>query len=546
MIERSPFKEYNDNSELVKENQKFIDKMLEPYPKKVNKERKKHIVVIDPNSEEQHIMADVATIPGIMTNRGCSYAGAKGVVFGPVKDILHITHGPIGCGYYTWDTRRNLAKPEESYDYFTKYSFSTNLEEKDIVFGGEKKLFNAIKEAYEIFKPKVIGIYATCPVGLIGDDIKAVAKKAEKEFGVKVITVSCEGYKGVSQSAGHHIASNTLIMDIVGTKELENPTPYDINIFGEYNIGGDVWVIKPLLERIGYRVVSVFTGDSKYDDLAKAHKAKLSILMCHRSINYTNRMMEEKFGVPWLKVNYIGIDATIRSLREMATFFDDPMIYENTEKVIEEELKKIKPQLDYYRERLKGKRAILFVGGSRAHHYQDLLKDLGMETIVAGYEFAHRDDYEGRKIIPEIKEAPHHKILDTFHFERVTESPIPEEKIEEMKKKLPDHFMNYEGMMVHMDEGTIVVDDFNHHETEELIKYLKPDIFLSGIKDRYVFQKMGIPSRQIHSYDYSGPYSGFEGAVNFASDMDMAINNPIWKAILPPWKNNKGGVKIGV
>jgi len=78
--------------------------------------------------------------------------------------------------------------------------------------------------------------------------------------------------------------------------------------------------------------------------------------------------------------------------------------------------------------------------------------------------------------------------------------------------------------------------DFNHHETEELIKALKPDIFLSGIKDRYVFQKMGIPSRQIHSYDYSGPYSAFEGAVNFARDMDMAINNPIWKEVTPPWK----------
>lgn len=534
MIERNHTQDDMMES-LVEKNKKLIEDITDSYPKKVSKERKTHLVVIDPN-EEQHIMADVATIPGIMTNRGCSYAGAKGVVFGPVKDILHLTHGPIGCGYYTWNTRRNLAEPEEGYNYFIKNCFSTNMQEKDVVFGGEKKLYGAIKEAYEIFKPKVVGIYATCPVGLIGDDIKAVAKRAEEELGIKVITVSCEGYKGVSQSAGHHLASNTLIMDIVGTEELEDPTPYDINIFGEYNIGGDVWVVKDLLQKIGYRVVSVFTGDSKYDDLAKAHKAKLSILMCHRSINYTNRMMEEKFGVPWLKVNYIGITSTIESLREMAKFFDDPMIYENTEKVIEEELKKIKPRLDYYRERLKGKKAILFVGGSRAHHYQDLLKDIGMETIVAGYEFAHRDDYEGRKIIPEIKEAPHHKILDTYHFERVTEPAYPKEKIEEMKSKMPDHFMNYEGMMVHMDEGSIVIDDFNHHETEELIKALKPDIFLSGIKDRYVFQKMGVPSRQIHSYDYSGPYSSFEGAVNFARDMDMAINNPIWKEVTPPWK----------
>ncbi|MFZ5626596.1 MAG: nitrogenase component 1, partial [Bacillota bacterium] len=94
---------------------------------------------------------------------------------------------------------------------------------------------------------------------------------------------------------------------------------------------------------------------------------------------------------------------------------------------------------------------------------------------------------------------------------------------------------NYEGMMVHMKEGAFVIDDLNHYETEFLIKEIKPDLFLSGIKDRYVTQKMGIPSRQLHSYDYSGPYTGFQGAIQFARDMDMAINNPLWKQITPPW-----------
>ncbi|GAW32574.1 nitrogenase molybdenum-iron protein alpha chain [Carboxydocella sp. JDF658] len=515
----------------------ILEKMLEHYPSKIAKERKQHMVVIDPAAPDQHILADVSTIPGIMTNRGCTYAGCKGVVMGPIKNVLHITHGPIGCGFYTWNTRRHFATPEEGYDYFNHYCLSTDMQEKDIVFGGEKKLYQAIKEAYEIFKPKYIGIYATCPVGLIGDDIHSVAKKAEEELGVKVLAFSCEGYKGVSQSAGHHIANNGVITRVVGTQELENPTPFDINIFGEYNIGGDVWVIKPLLERIGYRVVSVFTGDAKYEDLARAHQAKLSILMCHRSINYSNQMMEQKYGVPWLKVNYIGIEATIRSLREMARFFDDPQLTANTEKVIAEELAAIQPQLEYYRQRLKGKKVMIFTGGSRSHHYQELCADLGMEVIMAGYQFAHRDDYEGRKIIPEIKPHPYHKTIDdyTFKLQPGHKPPFDEQFIERKKHELPDHLMNYEGMMVHMKEGAFVIDDLNHYETEFLIKEIKPDLFLSGIKDRYVTQKMGIPSRQLHSYDYSGPYTGFQGAIQFARDMDMAINNPLWKQITPPW-----------
>ena len=52
------------------------------------------------------ILANVRTTPGIITQRGCTYAGCKGVVLGPTRDIVNITHGPIGCGFYSWLTRR--------------------------------------------------------------------------------------------------------------------------------------------------------------------------------------------------------------------------------------------------------------------------------------------------------------------------------------------------------------------------------------------------------------------------------------------------------
>lgn len=72
-----------------------------------------------------------------MTNRGCCYAGCKGVVLGPLKDVAIITHGPIGCGFYSWGTRRNKATPVDGRN-FLEYCLSTDLQEPDIVFGGEK------------------------------------------------------------------------------------------------------------------------------------------------------------------------------------------------------------------------------------------------------------------------------------------------------------------------------------------------------------------------------------------------------------------------
>ena len=60
----------------------------------------------------------------------------------------------------------------------------------------------------------------------------------------------------------------------------------------------------------------------------------------------------------------------------------------------------------------------------------------------------------------------------------------------------------------------------------------------SGIKEKYIFQKMGIPFRQMHSWDYSGPYHGYDGFAIFARDMDMTLNNPCWSAIEAPWKKS--------
>ncbi|MDU2064436.1 MAG: nitrogenase molybdenum-iron protein alpha chain [Sporomusaceae bacterium] len=514
-----------------------LEKILDQYPSKVQKNRKKHIII--KNGElEQQIEANTRTIPGIITNRGCAYAGCKGVVLGPLKDMIHIVHGPIGCSYYTWGTRRNKARDEKDLDNYINYCFSTDMQEKDIVFGGDKKLAAVIDEVVDIFHPKAVTISATCPVGLIGDDINAVAKAAEKRHGIQVIAFSCEGYKGVSQSAGHHIANNNLMERVIGNSDKEKAAgKYPINILGEYNIGGDSWEIERVLEEIGYEVVSVMTGDGAWEKLRDAHTAELNLVQCHRSINYIAEMLETKYGTPWLKVNFIGVQSTIETLRNMALYFEDEELSRKTEEVIAKELSQIEGPLNQYRKICEGKTAFCFVGGSRGHHYQGLFAELGIETVLAGYEFAHRDDYEGRQVIPTIKPDADSKNIPELHVTadegrfRLKVSP---ERLEKLQAEIP--LSTYHGMHFDMKDGTIMVDDMNHFETEEFIKLFKPDIFASGIKDKYVVQKMGIPAKQLHSYDYSGPYAGFRGAVNFARDVSMAFASPTWNFITPPWQ----------
>jgi nitrogenase molybdenum-iron protein alpha chain len=272
--------------------------------------------------------------------------------------------------------------------------------------------------------------------------------------------------------------------------------------------------------------------------MKNAHLADLNLVMCHRSINYVAQMMKTKYGIDWLKVNFIGIGATCKSLRMMAEYFNDPELTQRTEQVIDEELAAIADDVAYYKFKLEGKTAGIFVGGSRAHHYQALLRDFGVETIIAGYEFAHRDDYEGRDVIPSIKPD-----ADSKNIEEITVSPdeelfhqrYSEAEVEQMKAKGVE-LDTYDGMFPDMKKGYMAVDDYNMFETDELIKSMKPDIFFSGIKDKYSIQKAGVVSRQMHSYDYSGPYAGFNGAINFGRDVTMSIYTNAWALTTPPWK----------
>jgi nitrogenase molybdenum-iron protein alpha chain len=513
------------------------EKLLEKYSAKVYKNRKEHIIQLEETDEAKSIAANTRAIPGVMTARGCCYAGCKGVVVGPLKDVCVITHGPVGCGFYSWGTRRNKAKPDEHTDKnFIPYCLSTDMQESDIVFGGEKKLEKAIDEAMELFSPKCIMICSTCPIGLIGDDVQAVAKRTEEKYGIKAIGFSCEGYKGVSQSGGHHIANNGVMRYVIGTGDKKPKTKFSVNILGEYNIGGDGWEEERILKRCGIEVMNLFTGDASYESLKSSHLAHLNLVMCHRSINYIAEMMKTKYGIDWLKVNFIGVGATCKSLREIAKYFDDPDLTKRVEEVIAEETKAVSEDIEYYKSRLEGKTAGIFSGGSRSHHYQVLLEDLGMKTVIAGYEFAHRDDYEGREIIPQIKEDADNKNIESITVTadaKLYREKYTKDQIAALRKDI--ELDTYDGMMPEMGLGDIVVDDYNHFETDALIKTVKPDIFLSGIKDKYSIQKAGVSSRQIHSYDYSGPYSGFNGAVNFARDITMAMYTNAWSLVTPPW-----------
>ncbi|RCU52501.1 MULTISPECIES: nitrogenase molybdenum-iron protein alpha chain [Corallincola] len=467
----------------------LIDEVLEVYPEKAKKDRLKHLTANDAEaSSNKCVTANRKSLPGVMTARGCAYAGSKGVVWGPIKDMIHISHGPVGCGQYSRAGRRNYYTGFTGVNSFGTMNFTSDFQERDIVFGGDKKLSTIVDEIETLFPlSKGISIQSECPVGLIGDDIEAVAKVKGKEIGKTIVPVRCEGFRGVSQSLGHHIANDTLrdhVLDKVEDKEFET-TPYDVAIIGDYNIGGDAWSSRILLEEMGLRVVSQWSGDGTLPEIENTPKVKLNLVHCYRSMNYICRHMEEKYDIPWMEYNLFGPTKCEESLRKIAAFFDES-IQAKAEEVIAKYKAQWEPIIAKYRPRLEGKKVMLYVGGLRPRHVIGAYEDLGMEIVGTGYEFGHNDDYT--KTIPEVKDA------------------------------------------------TLIYDDVTGYELEKFAEQLKPDLIGAGVKEKYIFQKMGIPFRQMHSWDYSGPYHGFDGFAIFARDMDMTLNNPCWSKLTAPWK----------
>ncbi len=490
-----------ENKNLVEEHKQLVKEVLQAYPEKSRKKREKHLNVHEEGKSDCGVKSNIKSVPGVMTARGCAYAGSKGVVWGPIKDMIHISHGPVGCGYWSWSGRRNYYVGITGVDSFGTMHFTSDFQERDIVFGGDKKLAKIIKEIEELFPlNRGISVQSECPIGLIGDDIEAVSKKASKEIGKPVVPVRCEGFRGVSQSLGHHIANDAIrdhMFPRFDKAKKENtltiePGPYDVALIGDYNIGGDAWSSRMLLEEIGLRVTAQWSGDGTVNELVNGLSAKLVLIHCYRSMNYICRALEEAYGMPWMEFNFFGPTKIAESLREIAAKFDSK-IQENAEKVIAKYTPIMNAVLEKYRPRLEGNTVMLYVGGLRPRHVVPAFEDLGIKVIGTGYEFAHNDDYKR-----------------TTHY---------------------------------IDNATIIYDDVTAYEFEEFVKAKKPDLIASGIKEKYVFQKMGLPFRQMHSWDYSGPYHGYDGFAIFARDMDMALNSPTWALIDTPWSKKEAKAK---
>jgi nitrogenase molybdenum-cofactor synthesis protein NifE len=299
--------------------------------------------------------------------------------------------------------------------------------------------------------------------------------------GIPVIAVQSEGFKG-SKKEGYSAACKA-IGRLVGEGDTSGISPLSINILGDFNLAGEIWLIRSYFERMGIQVVANITGDGRIADIQRAHGAALNVVQCSGATMELAKYMEKKHGIPFLRVSYFGIEDMAESLYAVARHFQDVdwQVMEKARELVAGELAGLLPEIKELRKKLQGKTAAIYVGGAfKAFSLVKAFRHLGMRVALVGSQTGTEEDYR------EIQEV--------------------------------------------CDPGTIIVDDSNPLELTSFLKGNDVDILVGGVKERPIAYKLGLGFCD-HNHERKLALEGFEGMRNFAREVAATVLSPIWKLV---------------
>jgi nitrogenase molybdenum-cofactor synthesis protein NifE len=404
----------------------------------------------------------------------------------PIADVAHIVHGPIACSGNSWDNRGARSSGATLY----RVGMTTDLSETDVVMGrAEKRLFHAIKQAVETYRPAAVFVYATCVTALIGDDMEAVCKTASERWGVPVIPVDAAGFYG-TKNLGNRLAGEAMLKHVIGTAE---PAParahpagiptYDVNLIGEYNIAGEFWNVAPLLDELGLRILGTLSGDARFHEVQTMHRARVTMVVCAKALLNVARKLRENYGIPFFEGSFYGVQDTSNALRDFARMIGDAGLMARAEALVAREEAKANAALQAWRQRLRGKRALLYTGGVKSWSVVSALQDLGMTVVATGTKKSTEED---------------------------------KARIREL-----------------MGEDARMLDDGNPKALLSAYHEYHADILIAGGRNLYTALKARIPFLDINQ-EREFAYAGYGGMEALARQLALSIESPVWRAVRTP------------
>ena len=413
------------------------------------------------------------------TSGGCAFEGAQIALF-PYADAVHLVHAPATCQGASWETRATPTSYKGENNTVTGYY--TDITTNDVIFGGDKKLEESIEYIIEHKSPKAIFVYETCVTAMIGDDIDNVCEHMQKKHSVPIVVVHSPGFVG-SKNLGSRLGGEAVLSQLIGTREPEEIHPFGINLIGEYNVTGDMWQYVPILEKIGIKVVSTLAGDGRIENIQSAHRAKLNVIVCAKSLVTLTRKMQEKYDIPYISVSFYGKRDTTNAIRSIVNAFGDKELSLRAEKIIAYEEAKLEERLIPYRLVLQNKKAILNTGGNKSWSIASALQDIGIEVVATSVRKATLEDIDIAKTYVDIL------------------------------------------MKVPAQEQAKLIDEYG------------VDILLAGGRSLYTAIKKKVAFVDVNQ-EKKVSYGAYGGLENLAKDVCAAVENPVFKVVgeAAPWE----------
>jgi nitrogenase molybdenum-iron protein alpha chain len=394
-----------------------------------------------------------------------------------IQDAVVISHGPVGCSsclhefaftYRVNSYLRNVSNPTP------RRIFSTNLTEKETVYGGAVKLAATIREAKERANPNAIFVLTTCAAGIIGDDTESVCDEAAEELGIPVVAIFCEGFRSRVWTTGFDAAYHGIARKII--KPPKNRRSDVINVINFWGSDAFEEWFAPFGAKPNY--VSPYSTIAELESLSEA---AATVQACSTLGSYLGAALEQEFGVPEIPTAPpYGVAQTDRWFRALGKTLGKEDI---AEAVIAEKKEKFLPKIAEIRDKLKGKRAYVTAGAAHGHALLGVIGEFGMEAV--GAAIFHHDP--------------------TFDNDR-TEN-------DQLAQRVGDY-------------GS--VPNFNVCNKQEFelvnaLNKLRPDVLIARHGGMTLWgAKFGIPSLLIGDEHYS---MGYEGLVNYGERLIEAIEN---------------------
>ena len=234
-----------------------------------------------------------------------------------ITRALPILHSGPGCA-------QKLSESTGSSGYFSPNIFPcTSINEKDVVFGGVKKLNSTIENALKVIDADLYVVLTGCIPEIVGDDSGEVVSRFE-DAEKPVIYAPTAGFKG-NNYKGHEQVVDAIIDQYL--KKSDKKQKGLVNIWADVPYQDLFWLgnireLEKLVSELGLTPNTIFGYKRGIENINKIPEAEFNLLVSPRVGLGNVKKLERKFGTPYLHYPTLPIGATETSkfLRAVGEF----------------------------------------------------------------------------------------------------------------------------------------------------------------------------------------------------------------------------------